>query len=74
MSTLQQNARLWFNESKSVVTVQGRFCLEHRIPTPKWTAGAPCSAEGLQECQMKHLRYLHAVNETEFEAGYDTFC
>ncbi|GBM97733.1 hypothetical protein AVEN_265432-1 [Araneus ventricosus] len=30
MATLQQKARLWFHEIKSVVTVQRCFCLEYR--------------------------------------------
>ncbi|GBL78088.1 hypothetical protein AVEN_143384-1 [Araneus ventricosus] len=30
MATVQQKARLWFHESKSIVTVQRRFRLQYR--------------------------------------------
>ncbi|GBO32927.1 hypothetical protein AVEN_116860-1 [Araneus ventricosus] len=30
MATVQQKVRLWFHESKPIVTVQRRFCLEYR--------------------------------------------
>ncbi|CAL1286149.1 unnamed protein product [Larinioides sclopetarius] len=55
-----------------ILAVTATFILA--ATSPKLTVAVPCSAEVFQECQMKYLRYLHVINETESATGLDTFC
>ncbi|GBL97599.1 hypothetical protein AVEN_49116-1 [Araneus ventricosus] len=72
MSTVYQKARLWFEESKSIVTVQRCFCLEYRNSLSPSRIPSSVGMSNLEEQEMcivgkvldDHRSVVERVRET----------
>ncbi|GBM91119.1 hypothetical protein AVEN_26822-1, partial [Araneus ventricosus] len=65
MATVKQTPRLWFNESKAIVTVRRHFCLEYRncqSPSKNLSSvvmGNLKEQEKLPDCRRSPMKLLN---------------